>query len=114
MKTGLTLLTGSLFGSTFGCVFLIKVLGLSPTFRKIAVLEPPKPEERPTGPLPSPLGVEVGSVGTVKSNLRPAGIAEIDGKRVDVVSEGSFVPRDTLIEVIEVDGDRVVVRATPE
>lgn len=111
MKTGLTLLTGSLFASTFGCVFLIKVLGMSPTFRKFAVLEPPKPEERPSTP---DHGIEVGSVGSAKSNLRPAGIAEIDGKRVDVVSEGSFIPRETLVEVIEVDGDRVVVRATPD
>lgn len=114
MKTGLTLLTGSLFASTFGCVFLVKVLGMSPTLRKFAVLDPPAPEAKPTGPVPSPLGIEVGSVGTAKSNLRPAGIVEIDGKRVEVVSDGSFIKRDTLVEVIEVDGERVVVRATPD
>jgi membrane-bound serine protease (ClpP class) len=52
----------------------------------------------------------LGRSGTAVSPLRPAGIAEIDGTRVDVVSDGGFVDVGTTIEVTRVDGNRIVVR----
>lgn len=48
--------------------------------------------------------------GRAWSMLRPAGIAEIDGRRVDVVSEGELIEAGEPIEVIRVDGNRVVVK----
>lgn len=50
--------------------------------------------------------------GIAISYLRPAGIAEIDGDRIDVVSEGTFIERGSHIKVIAVEGARIVVRAT--
>ncbi|MFH0795284.1 MAG: NfeD family protein [bacterium] len=52
----------------------------------------------------------VGRRGTALTELRPAGIANIDGKRVDVVTEGNFIPRGATIRVFEVSGNRVVVQ----
>ncbi len=52
----------------------------------------------------------LGRTGTALSPLRPAGIAEIDGARVDVVSDGGFIDAGAAIEVTRVDGNRVVVR----
>jgi membrane-bound serine protease (ClpP class) len=52
----------------------------------------------------------LGKSGTTLTPLRPAGIADIDGQRVDVVSEGEFVESGALITVIRVDGNRIVVR----
>ena len=52
----------------------------------------------------------LGRTGTALSPLRPAGIAEIDGVRVDVVSDGGFIDAGTPIEVTRVDGNRIVVR----
>ena len=52
----------------------------------------------------------LGKSGTVFSPLRPAGIAEIDGERVDVVSDGEFIDSGTPIVVTRVDGNRIVVR----
>ena len=52
----------------------------------------------------------LGKQGTAVSPLRPAGIADIEGKRVDVVSEGEWIDATTPIEVIRVDGNRIVVR----
>jgi len=48
--------------------------------------------------------------GTTVSPLRPAGIAQIDGTRVDVVSDGGFIEAGVAIEVTRVDGNRIVVR----
>jgi len=48
--------------------------------------------------------------GTAATPLRPAGIASIGGERIDVVSQGEYLEAGTPIEVISVDGNRVVVR----
>jgi membrane-bound serine protease (ClpP class) len=53
----------------------------------------------------------VGRYGRAISDLRPAGVADLDGERVDVVTEGEFLDHDTLLEVTRVEGRRVVVRA---
>lgn len=55
----------------------------------------------------------IGKRGRAASVLRPAGIAEIDGERVDVVSDGELIERDAAIEVMHVDGNRIVVRRLP-
>jgi membrane-bound serine protease (ClpP class) len=56
----------------------------------------------------------LGKQGDAVSDLRPAGIAHINGQRVDVVSEGEFIQAGKLIEVVHVDGNRVVVRPCTE
>lgn len=45
------------------------------------------------------------------TTLRPSGTAVINGKRVDVVSEGAFIEAGQVIKVVAVEGLRVVVRA---
>lgn len=52
----------------------------------------------------------LGRTGTAVSPLRPAGIAEIAGTRLDVVSDGGFIDALAAIEVTRVDGNRIVVR----
>lgn len=51
----------------------------------------------------------VGRVGTAATVLRPTGAMEIDGQRIDVVTEGEFVPLGTPVRVLYVHGPRVVV-----
>jgi membrane-bound serine protease (ClpP class) len=52
----------------------------------------------------------LGKGGTTVTPLRPAGIADIDGQRVDVVSDGEFIDSGAPIKVTRVDGNRIVVR----
>jgi len=52
----------------------------------------------------------VGKLGVAVSTLRPAGIADIEGRRVDVVSDGEFIEAGEPVRVDHVDGNRVVVR----
>ena len=58
--------------------------------------------------------VLVGKKGRATSVLRPAGIGDFDGVRLNVVTEGGFIERDQLIEIVSVDGARIVVRVTQE
>ena len=51
----------------------------------------------------------LGTSGVAVSVLRPAGVADFDGLRMDVVTEGEFVENGQPIKVIRVDGNRVVV-----
>ena len=50
-----------------------------------------------------------GARGVVEAPLRPAGIARIDGRRVDVVSRGESIDAGTEVVVVEVSGNRVIV-----
>jgi membrane-bound serine protease (ClpP class) len=56
----------------------------------------------------------LGKTGRASSPLRPAGIADIEGRRVDVVSDGDHIDAGQLVKVVQVDGNRVVVRRLPE
>lgn len=57
------------------------------------------------------LEILVGQEGVALSALRPSGSAEISGRRLDVVTQGEFLPAGTSVEVIAVDGARVTVRS---
>ena len=52
--------------------------------------------------------------GVAHTELRPSGTALLNGKRIDVVTEGPFVERGAPIKVVAIEGMRVVVRALTE
>lgn len=52
----------------------------------------------------------MGQTGVALTPLRPAGAAEIDGQRLDVVTMGDFIAMGSKILVVKVEGVRVVVR----
>ena len=51
----------------------------------------------------------VGQTGVTVSTLRPAGIVRIGDQRYDVVSDGTFIPNNTKVKVVFVEGNRIVV-----
>lgn len=63
---------------------------------------------------PSELALLLGKKGVARSALRPAGMATIDGERVNVVTRGDLISQGTPVRVIEVEGTRVVVKAVEE
>jgi membrane-bound serine protease (ClpP class) len=52
----------------------------------------------------------IGAKGIALTTLRPAGTAEINGKRVDVVTDSEYIENGKPIEVIKVEGLKVLVR----
>ena len=52
----------------------------------------------------------LGAVGTTTTTLRPAGVVRFGDKFVDVVSDGGFIPSGTRVQVIAVEGTRIVVK----
>lgn len=51
-----------------------------------------------------------GMEGNTLTPLRPSGAAMIDGKRVDVVSRGEFIEKDTPVIVIKITGNQIIVK----
>ncbi len=88
---------------------LLRLLPRLPFGRQLVLTTELPPEGGYVSPPPADRSW-LGRTGIASSPLRPAGIAEIDGTRVDVVSDGAFIDPGTAVEVIRVDGNRIVVR----
>ena len=56
----------------------------------------------------------VGRIATAATVLRPSGAAELDGEKIDVVSEGSYIDKGKSVIIVKVEGSRVVVRESEE
>jgi membrane-bound ClpP family serine protease len=56
------------------------------------------------------LKVFIGKEGVTTTVLRPIGMAEFDGMRLNVEADGEFIPKDTPVTVHRVDGRNVIVR----
>jgi membrane-bound serine protease (ClpP class) len=72
---------------------------------RVSVTRPPES----SGP-----AVQVGDRGEVTSRLRPAGKARFGDARVDVVATGEFLGKGTEVEIISINGGRVVVKRVDE
>lgn len=53
----------------------------------------------------------IGASGVVFSALRPAGSILVNGRRIDAVSDGTFIEKDARVRIVDVRGNRVVVEA---
>jgi membrane-bound serine protease (ClpP class) len=52
----------------------------------------------------------LGKVGLAITNLRPSGVATIDEQRLDVVTRGEYIEKQTEIIVIAVRGNQIIVK----
>lgn len=111
LGTKAAMFAGSMVGSIFVVVLVGRFLPQIPLADRL-ILSPPS--DRPEDSVLMP-GVEqaqalLGLTGTAQSTLRPAGLAKIGEQFVDVVSEGDYIEAGTSIQVVEVEGTRIVVK----
>ena len=52
----------------------------------------------------------LGSQGVAVTDLRPSGVATIEDERLDVVTQGEYIEKQTQIIVIAVRGNQIVVK----
>ncbi|MDH5284180.1 MAG: nodulation protein NfeD, partial [Gemmatimonadota bacterium] len=85
-----------------------------PTSRRFRGLIHSEAANAAEGFLSAPPRAELtGRTGVAASDLRPGGVAMIDGERLDVVTEGEYIAAGARVEVIRTEGYRLVVRQTP-
>lgn len=109
--TTLTTLGGCLVAALVGAMLAAYYLPHIPWANRL-VLAPPFDqlrgfEEEPRGPNYTAL---IGTIGEAATTLRPAGKALFGDEYLDVIAEGSYVVAGARVQIIEVEGNRVVVK----
>jgi len=56
----------------------------------------------------------LGTSGIAVTPLRPTGFAEIEGERLEVATEGSFIPAGSRVKIVSMDGRNYFVRLSDE
>ena len=102
----------SILLALLGGVALLRTLPRLPFGRRLVLGSDMRAAQGYTSP-PASDRLQLGYTGRALSPLRPAGVADINRVRIDVVSDGGFIPAGAAIEVIRVDGNRIVVRERP-
>ena len=107
--TGMLIMVGELCAGAVALAYGLKLFPHTRTGKRMILSTALGADEGYVG---ATAGLEelVGQGGTAETDLRPAGIARIDGKRIDAVADGHFVDRGTAVTVLQVEGNRVVVR----
>jgi membrane-bound ClpP family serine protease len=54
----------------------------------------------------------LGKHGVALTDLRPTGTGDFDGINFDVISEGSYLLKDTKLVIYKVQGSKIIVKAT--
>ncbi|MGP4042399.1 NfeD family protein [Gracilibacillus sp. D59] len=99
----------ALISSIIVSVILFKTIGLEKGVFRHVILQDSTTTEQGYVSTVNRLDL-IGKEGITATPLRPAGTAEFEEERLDVVSEGSFINVNTPIKIIKVEGSRIVVR----
>jgi membrane-bound serine protease (ClpP class) len=108
---GLAVLAGLFVAVPIVLVLAFRWFPLTPLGRRVL---PPAPEPHdvvPDAAVRQRLRGLVGRFGQTTSELLPWGQVDVDGRRIDAVSEGGPIAENTRIEVVGVQGRAVVVRS---
>lgn len=56
----------------------------------------------------------LGRIGRVLTIMRPVGMCEFDGQKVECVAENGYVERDRKVKAVRIEGTQVTVRVVEE
>ena len=94
-------------------IFTYKIFPKS-RFGKSVTLTPPERQQGDAIPDTSELKEMLGEVGVVLTPLRPVGMCDFSGQRVECVAEGGYVDKDKKVKVIYVESTQLTVRMIEE
>lgn len=98
--------------SVAGFIVMLKLFGGSRLWKRISLGES---QTKEAGYLAqSDKKALTGKIGLAATPLRPAGIVDIEGERIDVVSEGGFIGKGEEVIIYKIAGNRIVVKKTKE
>ncbi len=91
--------------------WIVKLYPQTPVGKRVMLQKPEAAALQAFGDRASALQSLVGKQGLALSLLRPAGLCEIDGRRIDSVAESTIIESGARVEVVRVVGMKVIVRA---
>jgi len=83
-------------------------------FGRQVILAPPVRERGDAIADTPELNKLLGRVGRVLTTMRPVGMCDFDGRRVECVAESGYVQRNRNVRVIRLEGTQVTVRVVPD
>jgi len=83
-------------------------------FGRTVILSPSERQQGDAIPDTPELKKLLGAVGVVTTPLRPVGMCDFSGERVECVAESSYVDKSKKVKVIHVEGTQVTVRVVEE
>ena len=83
-------------------------------FGKSVTLNPPQREQGDAVPDTARLKELLGAVGVVLTPLRPVGMCDLSGHRVECVAESGYVDKGKTVKVIDVESTQLTVRIIDE
>jgi len=108
-RNGLVVL-GSVMGATLIMVLLANLVPRLSPFKRLALSSTLSASEGYRVQSDAEVSRLIGTKGVAVTALRPSGKADIGDKVLPVVADGEFVDAGTPVEVVEVSGNRIVVR----
>ena len=108
--TGMLTLLGVFVAVPMMAAFLFKIWPWTPMGRRFFLTRPR--EDATLASMPAHMELEKlrGRTGKTLAPLRPAGVADFDGRRIDVITEGMMVDGGQWVRCIEVRAGKVIVR----
>ncbi len=79
-------------------------------FGKAVTLTPPERQKGDAIPDTPELKEMLGAVGLVVTPLRPVGMCDFSGERLECVAESGYVDKDKKVKVIDVESTQITVR----
>jgi len=111
------------YSTTIGWIGIIIAIIMIPTvlilayrifpktkFGKTVTLTPPKRDLGDAVPDTNQLKELLGRTGVVLSDLRPVGMCDFSGRRLECVAETGYIEKDNNVTVIRVEGTQLTVR----
>jgi membrane-bound serine protease (ClpP class) len=89
---------------------LLRIWPRTPMGKRFILTAPPEDATVAAMPAHQELEKLKGRIGRTLSALRPAGVVDFDGRRIDTVTEGMMVDPGQWVRCIDVRAGRVVVR----
>jgi len=83
-------------------------------FGKSVILAPPQRQKGDAVPDTPELKELLGAEGVVFTPLRPVGMCDFSGQRVECVAESGYVDKDKKVKVIDVESTQLTVRVIEE
>jgi len=83
-------------------------------FGKSVTLRPPERQQGDAIPDTPELKELLGAVGVVLTPLRPVGMCDFSGQRVECVAESGYVEKGKKVKVIDVESTQLTVRIIEE
>jgi membrane-bound ClpP family serine protease len=102
----------SLLGSLVMVFLVVRYLPYIPVLNRLMLRQAEDGEDLPQVEHPGHAEMQalLGAIGVAATPLRPAGKTQFGDSFIDVVAEGRYIMPGTRVQVVEVEGNRVVVK----